>query len=189
MAKADAPQIADRIMTREWQLDLSEAGKAKSPKLRPANRRRQRIVSFLGRDDETEKFSIRQTIPHPGHDTFCPPSQAQYGAVLDFFQECCEVRSQANIMLSARDFAEGIARSFPFTAPRGRLIWISTTAFILSDRKLRSLVRTWNISHRGHSAVLARGAYLACYKEAKTVDCHRELTREGAIFPLRSDPC
>jgi hypothetical protein len=85
---------------------------------------------------------------------------------MDFFLEPCETRFQANTLLCARDYAEVIARAYSLTAPRGRFIWLCTAAFILSDKELRSLVRSWNTSHRGCSGASARGAYLRCYKRA-----------------------
>lgn len=165
MAEVDTPQIADRIATRDWQLDLSAAGQVKSPKLRPANRRRQKIASYVGREGDIESFLIRQTIPYPGYEAFCPPSQAQYGAVMNFYLEACETRFQANTMLSARDFAEDVTRRFSFTVARKRFIWICTAAYILSDSDLRSLARTWNISNQGLTAASSRGAYLKCYNK------------------------
>ncbi len=159
------PLVADRITTRSWELDLSLAGQVRLPKTRPANRKRQQIARFIGREGTIERFSVRQTIPYCGYEEFCPPSQAQHGAVSDFFLDNCETRFQASTLLSARDYAEDVARGFSFTAPRRQFIWVCTTAFILSDKELRSLTRSWNISHRGYSGASARGAYLRCYKK------------------------
>ena len=156
--------IEDRVATRTWELDLSLAGKVYSPKRRPTKRRRQGIAHFVGCEGTIERFAIQQTIPYRGHEAFSPPTQAQYGAVMDLYLECCETRYQAATLLSARDFAEHVARDFSFTTERRRLIWLCTSAYILSDKDLRSLTRTWNISHRGHSPASARGAYLRCYK-------------------------
>lgn len=156
--------IEDRVTTRVWELDLSLAGKVYSPTARPANRTRQHIARFLGREGTVERFAIRQTIPYRGHEAFSPPTQAQYGAVMDFFCESCETRSQANGLLSVRDYADDVARAFSFNASRRHLLWLCTTAYILSDKELRSLTRTWNISHRGCSTANASGAYLRCYK-------------------------
>ena len=164
-SEAALSPVSDRVTTRLWELDLSLAGKVRPPKKRPANRRRQKIARFIGREGTIERFEVRQTIPYCGYEVECPPSQAQYGAVCDFFVEVCETRFQANTLLSARDYAGIVSQGFPFTAPRRHLIWLCTTAFILSDKELRSLVRTWNISHRGRSGVSARGAYLRCYKK------------------------
>ncbi|MEO7690921.1 MAG: hypothetical protein ABIS51_16690 [Sphingomonas sp.] len=147
------------------------AGTVRSPKTRPANRRRQKIARFVERDGTVERFTFRQTIPYCGHEVECPPSQAQYGAVMDFFLEPCETRFQASTLLSARDYAAEVAGGFSFNASRKHLLWLCTTAFILSDKELRSLVRAWNISHRGYSPAAARGVYLRCYKKvAKFAD-------------------
>jgi hypothetical protein len=127
-------------------LDLSLSGKVYSPKKRPANRRRQKIARFVGREGTVERFEFRQTIPYCGYEIECPPSQAQYGAVCDFFVDVCETRYQASTLLSARDFAGVVAQTFPFTAPRRHFIWLCATAYILSDRDLRARVRSWNIA-------------------------------------------
>jgi hypothetical protein len=154
----------DRVSTRTWELDLSLAGKVYSPKRRPTKHRRQRMVDFLGREGAVERFAIQQTTPYRGHEAFSPPTQAQYGAVMDFYLACCETQYQAATLLSARDYAGHVARDFSFTSDRRLLIWLSTSAYILSDKELRSLARTWNISHRGHSPANATGAYLRCYR-------------------------
>jgi hypothetical protein len=140
------PLVADRVTTRIWELDLSLAGRVYSPKTRPAKRRRQNIAQFIGRQGSLERFSIRQTIPYCGYEVECFPSQAQYGAVCDFFVDGCETRFQAHTLLSARDYAEIIAKrsGSSFTAPRRRFLWICTAAFILSDKELRSRVRSWS---------------------------------------------
>jgi hypothetical protein len=139
------PRVEDRLTACMWEIDLALAGKARPPAKRPARRKRQKIARFEGREGTVERFSFRQTVPHPQHEAFSPPSQAQYGAVCDFFADVCETRSQAATLLSARDYAEIVSKSFPFTAPRRRFIWICSTAFILSDKELRSRVRAWDI--------------------------------------------
>ena len=146
MPETTTPEITDRVTTRTWELDLALAGRVYSPKIRPARRKRQQIVRFVGREGTIERFTIRQTIPHPGYEAPCPPSQSQYGAVCDFFAEPCETSSQAKTLLSARDYAEVVARSFSFTAARWDLIWHCTAAFILSDTDLRSRVKAWSIA-------------------------------------------
>jgi hypothetical protein len=65
MTVASSP-VADRTTTRSWELDLSLAGKVYSPKQRPANRKRQKIARFVGRDGTIERFTIKQTIPFCG---------------------------------------------------------------------------------------------------------------------------
>lgn len=156
--------IEDRTTTRKWDLDLALAGKVYSPKKRPTKRQRQRITQFLGRDGTVERFAIQQTVPYRGHEAFSPPTQAQYSAVERFYVECCETRNQAATLLSARDYAENISKDFSFNASRRNLIWISTASFILYDKNIRSLIRTWNISHRDKSPMFSSGAYLICYK-------------------------
>ncbi|MBO9712485.1 hypothetical protein [Sphingomonas sp.] len=166
MSEAHAPQVEDRVTHRHWELDLSLAGKVKPPKKRRYKARRQQIVRFLGQDGSIERFAIRMTIPYPGYEAFNPPSQAQYSAVMDYFQECCETPFQASTMLSARDYAEAVADRFSFTAPRRRLIALSTAAFILSDREVRALVRSLNIATRSgkYSGPARRSAHVGCYK-------------------------
>jgi hypothetical protein len=178
------PQVEDRVTTRSWEFDLSLAGQVYSPVKRPARRRRQAIARFVGRDGNIEWFAIRQTIPYCGYEVDCPPSQAQYGAVSEFFAEVCETRFQANTLLSARDYAEVVAKSFPFTSTRRRLIWVCATAFILADKELRGRVRSWSIAcwSRGSSGVEAGIATHRPYKvitkfAARLVD---DMRAEGA---------
>lgn len=148
MSETSTSVPQDRVATRILELDLSLAGKVTPPKRRPAKRHRQQVAHFLGREGAVERFAIRQTIPYPGYEAEAPPNQAQYGAVLDFFLEPAETRYQANLLLSARDFAGEVAQRWSYNAYRRRLIWICSAAYILSDTKLRSRVRTWNIARR-----------------------------------------
>lgn len=136
--------VNDRVTTRIWELDLSTAGKVYSPTKRPTKHRRQNIASFLGREGDVEKFAIRQTLPYRGYEGEAYPSQRQYGAVMDFYLECCETRFQANTMLSARDYAKVVSQTPNFTAPRREFIWLSTAAFLLAEKDLRSRVRSWS---------------------------------------------
>lgn len=161
----EEPLIADRVTTRHWELDLTLAGSVRSPKTRPANRKRQNIVRFVGREGTVERFTIRQTIPYCGYEVECPPTQAQYGAVCDFFAETCETRFQASTLLSARDYALMVTSAYPFTVHRKRFLSVGTTAFILSDKDLRSLVRAWNISQRGNSNAPVSATYARCFKK------------------------
>lgn len=164
--KSEIAIVEDRVTTRMWELDLSQAGKVRSPKKRPTKHRRQQIARFLERDGLVEKFAIRQTIPHPGYDAECPPSQLQYGAVTDFFVEGCETRSQAKTLLSAKDYAAAIARSAPYSAPRRHFIWLCATAFILADKDLRSRVRAWSIAcfSKGYTDISVGIAHHKPYK-------------------------
>ena len=134
----------DRVTTRFWQIDLTTAGKVYSPTKRPRKHRRQKIASFMGREGDVEKFAICQTLPYRGYEGECYPTQRQYGAVMDFYLECCETRAQAHTMLCARDYAQIVSQSQRFTAPRREFIWLSTAAFLLADMELRSRVVSWN---------------------------------------------
>lgn len=162
--------ITDRATTRVWELDLTTAGKVRSLNARPANRKRQRIVRFVGREGMIERFAIIQTIPYCGHEMDCPASQAQYGAVCDFFEEPCETSFQATTLLSARDYAEEISSGFSFTRPRKRLIWLCTSAFILADKELRSFARAWHIGRdrRGSAAHSSSASYRRLYSRVST---------------------
>lgn len=154
--------VRDNVTTRAWSVDLAMEGKVKSPKLRPANRRRQKIVKFVKREGSIEEFSILSTMPYCGHETESPPSQAQYGAVANFFAEVCETRFQATTLLSARDYALVIAKNYQFTGERGRFLWFCITAFILSDKDIRARVRSWNIRNAHgdlHVGILHHKAY------------------------------
>jgi hypothetical protein len=127
-------------------LDLSLAGKVRTPKNRTKRLWRQSVATFVGREGTIERFEFRQTIPYCGYEAECPPSQAQYGAVCGFYIEPCETRSQAKTMLSAKEYAELVADGCSFTIPRKRLLALCTAAFILSDREMRSIVKTWSIA-------------------------------------------
>lgn len=140
------PQVEDRVTTRSWELDVSLAGKAYTPKNRLKRLWRQSVAKFVGSEGTTERFEFRQTIPYCGCEVECPPTQSQYGAVCDFYMETCETRSQAHTLLSAKDYAEQIAARYSFTVPRRRLLSLCTAAFILSDREMRSVVKTWSIA-------------------------------------------
>ena len=111
----------------------------------------------MGRDGSVERFSVRQTMPHPGYAIHSPPSQAQYGAVTDFFVECCETQHQAKTLLSARDYASAVIHDAAFTAPRRRFLWLCATAFILADKDLRSQVRAWSRARYFEDAHIATG--------------------------------
>ncbi len=142
--------VSDRTTKREWSIDLREAGKARAFSKLPTKHRRQRITTFLEREGDIEHFAIRQTLPYRGYEGEAYPSQAQYGAVADFYLQCCETRFQAHTMLCARDYARVIASQWKFTAPRRELIWLSVAAYILSDRDLRARIRSWNARANMH---------------------------------------
>jgi len=158
------PNCSDRVTTRHWELDLSLAGKVYTPKNRVKRMWRQSIASFVGREGTVERFEFRQTIPYCGHEAECPPTQLQYGAVCDFYVEPCETRSQAHTLLSARDYALEVASGHSsFTAPRKRLLALCTAAFILSDREMRSVVKSWSIARR--SERIAGFGYARTYRD------------------------
>lgn len=138
----------DITTSRMWEVDLACAGYVFRPKKRPAKRRRQRIVRFLGREGTVERFAIRQTMPRSVIEPIAYPTQAQYGAVMDFYLECCETRWQADLLLCARNYSEIVATGFSFSRERRRFLWVCTAAFILADSDLRSQVRAWNIACR-----------------------------------------
>lgn len=178
------PGVSDRITTRFWELDLSLAGKVYTPKGRTKRLWRQSIASFVGREGSIERFEFRQTIPYCGYETECPPSQAQYGAVCDFYLEPCETRSQAKTMLSAREYAELVADGYSFTAPRKRLLALCTAAFILSDRETRSIVKAWSIA-RWSGSIAGFGyarTYGAVNKKVQTFAARliNDMRRDGA---------
>jgi hypothetical protein len=77
--------------------------------------------------------------------------------------EPCETRSQAHTLLSAKEYAEEIATGYSFTAPRKRLLSLCTSAFILSDREMRSIVSTWSIAR--WSGRIAGFGYTRTYRD------------------------
>jgi hypothetical protein len=169
MTQTETLPAADRVTNRPWELDLSLAGGVHLRKKRPTKHRRQQIARYLGREGTIERFSYRQTIPQYDIDSAEPPTQAQYGAVMDFFLEPCETRWQASTLLSVRDYAQVVARRFSFTAVRREFIWTCTAAFILADADLRSRVRAWNIARRNDGfGEIAAG--IATHKPYKRIE-------------------
>jgi len=169
VAKACSPHLSDRSANRFWQFDTSLADKVKPLKKRRYKGTRQDIARFLGREGTIERFTFRQTVPHPGHEEFSPPTQAQYSAINAFYQECCETRSQAHTMLCARDYAEDVARARKYDEGRTRFLSICTAAFILSDKNLRSVLVSWNASNRSsHYGLSRRSTYLKAHKSVTT---------------------
>lgn len=73
-------------------------------------------------------------------------------------------------MLSARDYAEVVAGSYSFTAPRREFIWLCVTAFILESQDLRSRIRSWNI--RNGPGNISSG--ISRHKPYKTVSAFAE---------------
>lgn len=175
---------ADNTTTRLWDIDLSVAGKVYSRKTTPTNRVRQKIVCFLGREGDIERFSVAQTVPIRGDESAELPTPAQTAAVSEFFLECCETRFQAHTMLCARDYASVVANKIAFPKARRHLIWLGTAAFILSKRDLRESVRSW-ILNSGYGGIETGIAYHRPYKLAssfalKLVDDMR--SSEAEIF-------
>jgi hypothetical protein len=181
---ASTPDCSDRVTTRTWELDLSLAGKVYTPKNRTKRLWRQGIASFVGREGSIERFEFRQTMPYCGYEVECPASQAQYGAVCDFYVEPCETRSQAHTLLSAKEYAEEVSAGYSFTDPRRRLLSLCTAAFILSDREMRSIVKTWSIARwRGRIAGFGHTrTYREVNKKVQTFAARliNDMRREGA---------
>lgn len=151
MSQAKRQPSLDIIITRTWEVDLRRAGIVSERKNRPVKRNRQPIVRFLGREGTVERFAIRQTMPPSTIEPSVYPTQAQYGAVTDFFVEGCETRWQANTLLCARDYSEIVARHFSFPRERRQFLWVCIAAFILGDGDLRSQVRAWIIASRSRA--------------------------------------
>lgn len=133
----------DLTTTQEFTLDLTAAGKCYRRKTRPANRRRQKILRFIGRTGDVETFTIQQTFPVIGNFNSDFPSDRQIDAVEQFFGYRPETRWQAHTMLSARDYGLAVSSRYPFSAIRRMVIGVSVAAYILSDRGLRDDVRRW----------------------------------------------
>lgn len=136
-------ESCDLTTTQEFTIDLAGAGDCYRRKTRPANRRRQRVTRFIGREGDVETFTVQQTFPVVGSLNFDLPSDGQREAVEQFFGHCPESRWQAHIMLSARDYGLEVSSRYPFTAIRRMVIGVSVAAYILSDRGLRDDVRRW----------------------------------------------
>lgn len=133
--------INDRVMTRWWEVDLTRVSKPPRSMPSPLFTGHQSIVHFDSNQGSVERFGIRQTIPAVHNDNGDPPSQAQYGAVTLYFVEACETRMEAGVMLSARNYADEMAKDLRFTAARRQLVSLSCAAFILSDIETRLRVR------------------------------------------------
>lgn len=156
--------MADRTITREWTLDLADAGKVQPLAKRPADGLRQHIVRFEGREGSEERFSFRLTFPHDEDDPEKPPSQKQYDTVCDYYDEGPLSARQAGYMLSAWYYADEIrsVERFKYSAPRRKLIHVATAAYILSHPEMRQKIRAWNgFSHRepGEAVTIERTRY------------------------------
>lgn len=136
-------ETQDITTMQEFTLDLAAAGQCYRRKNRPANRRRQKIVRFIGSEGNVETFTVHQTFPVLGSLNSDLPSDRQIEAVEQFFGHRPETRWQAHTMLSARDYGLEVSSRYPFTAIRRMVICVGVAAFILSDRGLRDNVRRW----------------------------------------------
>ena len=133
----------DLTITQEFTLDLGAAGQCYRRKNRPANRRRQKIVRFIGREGDVETFAVQQTFPVVGSLNTDLPSGRQVEAVEQFFRHRPVTRWQAHAMLSARDYGLEVSSRYPFTAIRRMVIGVGVAAYILRDRGLRDDVCRW----------------------------------------------
>lgn len=140
------PGANDRIANLRIRMDLSQLRTGYIRKKRPAPDYHQRIVQLAGKEGDVETFDMRITIPglRPQDERECTLKQAN--AVRIFYDQSIETMYQANIMLTARDFAHQLAGEFSFSAERKALIWLATAAYILSKPKLRHAIRTWTLS-------------------------------------------
>lgn len=136
-------EISDVTISQEFTFDLAEAGQCYRRKDRPANRRRQKMIRFIGREGDIERFTVHQIFPVVGSLNSDPPSPRQIEAVEHFFGRRPETRWQAHTMLSARDYGLEVANRYRFTAMRRKIISVAVTAFLLSDPTLRDDVRRW----------------------------------------------
>lgn len=146
--------IFDRSTTRWWEIDLETVRphRAYVP-TPPPPPYKQNIVHFDCRSGSVERFGIRQTVPAVQGDDGTPPTQAQYGAVTHYFLDACETRLEAGLMLSARDYADLMARDLRFTAARRQFVGRVCAAFILADVETRLRVRGLNARKRGSDLV------------------------------------
>jgi hypothetical protein len=104
----NAEQQADLVAPRLVRFDLTQAGSVYLRAARPANRRRQRLIRFAGRDGDDELYAFEQTFAVIGTTGRYPASSAQLAAVRDYFGEEFPDDAtgwQAHTMLCARDYA------------------------------------------------------------------------------------
>lgn len=156
-------KASDVIDIRHWELDLSDAGNVSRRKTRSAKRVRQKLVRFLGREGNIERFSVAQTVPVRADERSDLPTPSQISAVSEFFLVCCATRFQAHTMLCARDYAAIVASGITFPKARRHLIWLGAAAFILSKKDLRESVRSWT-SNSGYGGIEAG---IACHRPYK----------------------
>lgn len=106
----------DRVITRLLAFDLTLTGPAYRRKSRTENKKRQKIVRFHEKRDNIEYFELRQTTPYCGYESFCPLSQRQYDAVMNYYSKSSETRYQASMMLTARDYAKAVSDKHTLSA-------------------------------------------------------------------------
>lgn len=143
MTENAEPQ-ADLMAPRLVRFDLSQAGGVYRRAARPANRRRQKLIRFEGRDRDDELYAFEQTFAVIGTTGRYPASSAQLTAVRDYFGEEFPDDAtgwQAHTMLCVRDYAWSVVRAMNFTAPRRRLLARFAAAYLCTDRQLRTDVR------------------------------------------------
>jgi hypothetical protein len=140
----DGNDEVDRIVTQIVSLDLAKAGKVRPRKVSASRRRRQKMIGFSGRQENTEEYWLRQTIPWVGCQWPNLATTFQIAKVERLFDHTPVTSIQANTMLSAFEYACEVSSTFSFTAPRRYIITTGVAAFILSDRPLRDAVRRWN---------------------------------------------
>ena len=174
MSQAKRQPSLDIIITRTWEVDLRRAGIVSERKNRPVKRNRQQIVRFLGREGTVERFAIRQTMPPSTIEPSVYPTQAQYGAVTDFFVEGCETRWQANTLLCARDYSEIVARHFSFPRERRQFLWVCIAAIDVRN------VQGW-LAHRGTSPRRRRLAYSS--HDIRTSSHERHIATDPLLLP------
>lgn len=153
--------INDRTATRWWQVDLTDVRPHRGLLPVPLSSDHQSIVHLDDVTGSIERFGIRQTVPAVQGDDGTPPSQAQYGAVTSYFVDGCETRLEAGLMLSARNFADEMAKHLGFTAKRRLLVSLACAAVILADVEMRLRVRSLDARKRG-SDILVRDLPRTC---------------------------
>lgn len=151
MATSEPEALSDIRLPRLVRFDLSAAGGVYRRKVRPANRRRQKCVRFVGREGDEELYAFEQTFPVVGAQGRYPPSPAQLAAVHDYYGDGLPEDAtglQAHTMLCVRDYAWSVVRGLTLSAPRRQLLARFVAAFLCADPELRTEVRRWNEARR-----------------------------------------
>jgi hypothetical protein len=101
-------------------------------------------MSFAGRDNGVERFSVRLTFPDPGDDE-TPPTQRQHDVVVDYFGQGPETQRQADFMISARFYADEVVQNHGrYNAHAVELLRRGAAAYILSHPEIREKVTAWS---------------------------------------------